>query len=80
MNGGSKPWKSVNYIESHDDFAFIDRIFSFSDNETKAFGKSDQEESLGSFQFCFSRNSMLSAGQDFMRNKKGHRTPIKMGN
>ena len=81
MNGGSKPWKSVNYIESHDDYAFIDRIFSFSDSEIQSFQeKVIRKNRLALFLILFSPGiPMLSAGQDFMRNKKGHRNTYQNG-
>ena len=81
MNGGSKPWKSVNYIESHDDYAFIDRIFSFSDSEIQSFPeKVIRKNRLALFLILFSPGiPMLSAGQDFMRNKKGHRNTYQNG-
>ena len=61
MNGGSKPWKSVNYIESHDDYAFIDRIFSFSDSEIQSFPeKVIRKNRLALFLILFSREFLCS--------------------
>lgn len=69
------PWQSIQYVESHDDYSFIDRICSNSKN-----GGTDPSD-LEVFQAKLAMVilllspgiPMLSAGQDFLRSKQGVR-------
>ena len=77
----AQPWQSINYIESHDDYSFVDRIL---DGEKKDAGKFADDlikmNRLAIFIILFSPGvPMLSAGQDFMRNKEGVRNTYKRG-
>ena len=40
----SKPWHSLNYIESHDDYAFVDRICKNEDRSLKSVSSSFNEQ------------------------------------
>ena len=75
LDSSSKPWQSINYVESHDDFSFVDRICGKKDREAEKFPSHliDQVK-LALFLVLFSPGvPMISAGQDFMRHKKGVR-------
>ena len=71
--------QSINYIESHDDYSFVDRIF---DGEKKDASKFADDiikmNRLAIFIILFPRVPMISAGQDFMRNKKGLEIPTSV--
>ena len=81
LDSHEQPWQSINYIESHDDYSFVDRIF---DGEKKDASKFADDiikmNRLAIFIILFSPGvPMISAGQDFMRNKKGVRNTYKRG-
>jgi pullulanase/glycogen debranching enzyme len=69
------PWQSIHYTESHDDYAFIDRICS----DRADGGMIPSEEAVKQAQlamfilFLSPGIPMISAGQDFLRSKKGIR-------
>ena len=69
------PWQSVQYVESHDDYSFIDRICTTSKNGGT--NPSDIEISQAKLAMVILLLSpgipMLSAGQDFLRSKQGVR-------
>ena len=77
----SYPWQSIQYCESHDDYAFIDRICS--DNDEGGLKPSD--EAIGKAQLAMAvlllspGVPMISAGQDFLRSKKGIRNTYQHG-
>ncbi len=75
------PWHSVNYIESHDDFSFVDRICQGVDIDSQKFPEDIvSKNQLALFLVLFSPGvPMISAGQDFMRHKNGHRNTYQRG-
>ena len=81
LNQNENPWQSVNYIESHDDFTFIDRLSG--GNEQDKDQVRDETAKASMFAIIIVLLSpgvpMLSAGQDFFRNKKGIRNTYRSG-
>ena len=75
------PWQSVNYLESHDDYAFIDRLCEASEwKEGKPPPGIEEKARLALGLVLFSPGiPMLSAGQDFLRGKKGVRNTYLRG-
>ena len=75
------PWQSVNYLESHDDYAFIDRLCDASDwKDGKPPGGIEEKARLAMGLVLLSPGiPMLSAGQDFLRGKKGVRNTYLRG-
>ena len=75
------PWHSVNYIESHDDFSFVDRICEGMNVDPQKFPVDIvSKNQLALFLVLFSPGvPMFSAGQDFMRHKNGHRNTYQRG-
>ena len=75
------PWQSVNYCESHDDYAFIDRICS--ENEEGGLNPNQQAISKAKLAlvvlFLSPGVPMISAGQDFLRSKRGIRNTYENG-
>lgn len=75
------PWQSINYCESHDDYAFIDRIC----NDIDQGGFTPGHDSICQAKFALTvlllspGVPMLSAGQDFLRSKKGIRNTYQNG-
>ena len=69
------PWQSINYLESHDDFSFIDRLCSSNENSGISPSKDQIEQArLAIFILLISPGiPMISAGQDFLRSKQGIR-------
>ena len=69
------PWQSVIYSESHDDFAFIDRICSSGENSgiIPSFEEVKKAELAIIISLLSPGIPMLSAGQDFLRSKRGIR-------
>jgi pullulanase len=79
--GNKYPWQSVNYLESHDDYAFIDRLCKTSERkEGKPPAEIERKARLALGLVLFSPGiPMLSAGQDFLRGKKGVRNTYLRG-
>ena len=75
------PWQSVNYLESHDDYAFVDRLCKASEwKEGKPPAGMEEKARLAIGLVLFSPGiPMLSAGQDFLRGKKGVRNTYLRG-
>ncbi len=75
------PWHSVNYIESHDDFSFVDRICQSREVSTQNFTiEIVKMNRLALFLVLFSPGvPMISAGQDFMRHKSGNCNTYQRG-
>jgi pullulanase len=75
------PWQSVNYLESHDDYAFIDRLCKASEwKDGKPPAGTEEKARLALALVLFSPGiPMLSAGQDFLRGKKGVRNTYLRG-
>ena len=75
------PWQSVNYIESHDDYSFLDRICDVNQFLGKDFPASlIARNRLALIILLLSPGiPMISAGQDFMRHKKGVRNTYLRG-
>ena len=69
------PWQSIHYTESHDDYAFIDRICSGrADGGIIPAEDAVKQAQLAMFILFISPGiPMISAGQDFLRSKKGIR-------
>lgn len=73
------PWQSVNYLESHDDYTFIDRLCS---PEEWNNGSPPQETvnraklAIGLLLLC-PGIPMLASGQDYLRSKNGVRNTYK---
>ena len=75
------PWQSVNYLESHDDYAFIDRLcqpHDYEDDKPPAEIESKVRLALG-LVLLSPGIPMLSAGQDFLRGKQGVRNTYLRG-
>jgi pullulanase/glycogen debranching enzyme len=75
------PWQSLQYIESHDDYAFIDRICSDSKTGGMYPPKNAIEQAkLAMIILLLSPGiPMISAGQDFLRSKQGIRNTYQNG-
>ena len=75
------PWQAVNYLESHDDYAFIDRLCKASEwKEGKPPAGIEEKARLALGLVLLSPGiPMLSAGQDFLRGKKGVRNTYLRG-
>ena len=75
------PWQSLQYIESHDDFAFIDRLCS--DCESGGMYPDESAASQATLAMIILLLSpgipMISAGQDFLRSKRGIRNTYQNG-
>ena len=81
LDSHAEPWQSINYIESHDDYSFVDRIFNLDKEGLEKFSDDlVKMNRLAIFIILFSPGvPMISAGQDFMRNKEGVRNTYKRG-
>jgi pullulanase/glycogen debranching enzyme len=75
------PWQSLQYIESHDDYAFIDRICRDSKTGGMHPPKNAIEQAkLAMIILLLSPGiPMISAGQDFLRSKRGIRNTYQNG-
>ena len=75
------PWQSVNYLESHDDYAFIDRLCKAGEwKDGKPPAGMEEKTRLALGLVLFSPGiPMLSVGQDFLRGKKGVRNTYLRG-
>lgn len=77
----SFPAQSVNYVESHDDFCWIDRITEQSNHDGRNPTHHDRARSHLMVAILMSSLGipMLSAGQDYLRSKHGHHNTYLMG-
>ncbi len=75
------PWQSVNYLESHDDHAFVDRLCRAADwKDGKPPAGIEEKARLAIGLALLSPGiPMLAAGQDFMRGKQGVRNTYLRG-
>ena len=75
------PWQSINYCESHDDYAFIDRICLENDEGGMNPDKVAVEKAKLALVILLLSPGvpMISAGQDFLRSKRGIRNTYKHG-
>lgn len=74
------PSQSVNYVESHDDFCWIDRITEVHGNYGFHPTATDRRRThlMASILFLSLGIPMISAGQDFLRSKQGvHNTYLR---
>ena len=75
------PWQSVQYIESHDDYTFIDRLCTdLNEGGSHPDEKTINQAKLAMILLLLSPGiPMLSAGQDFLRSKNGKRNTYQDG-
>ncbi|MBU61070.1 MAG: glycoside hydrolase family 1 [Opitutae bacterium] len=77
----ARPSQTVNYVESHDDYAFIDRLTE----RSRRNGSNPTELDIRRHRLALAvllaspGIPMLSAGQDFLRSKKGVRNTYLRG-
>ena len=71
----SWPAQSVNYLESHDDYCWIDRITENPNNDGSEPTINDKKRThlMIAILMCSLGIPMIAAGQDMLRSKKGHR-------
>ena len=71
----SWPAQSVNYLESHDDYCWIDRITENPNNDGSKPTINDKKRThlMIAILMCSLGIPMIAAGQDMLRSKKGHR-------
>lgn len=77
-----RPCQSVNYVESHDDFSFVDRLLiEASRNETDALDDEVVSRVMIAMGLLLVAPGvpMISAGQDFLRHKNGIRNTYQEG-
>ncbi len=77
----SWPAQSVNYVESHDDMCWLDRITENAGNDGDNPSARDRRRThlMVSILMMSLGIPMLSAGQDFLRSKRGHNNTYKRG-
>ena len=77
----SRPSQTVNYVESHDDYAFIDRLTERSRRNASNPTELDVRRHRLALAVLLASPGvpMLSAGQDFLRSKKGVRNTYLRG-
>ena len=75
------PWQSVNYLESHDDYAFIDRLCSPKEwqNGTPPLHTIKKAKLAIAILLLSPGIPMLASGQDFLKSKKGVRNTYQRG-
>ena len=75
------PFQSINYTESHDDYCWIDRITENEDCNGDTPTEVDRARTHLMFAVLFASLGvpMISAGQDFLRSKKGHANTYQRG-
>lgn len=75
------PVQSINYVESHDDWAWIDRITENADGNGFWPTARDRRRThlMAAILFGSLGVPMISAGQDFLRSKQGHRNTYLRG-
>ncbi len=75
------PWQSVNYLESHDDFTFLDRLSHI--QETRNILPSEKiinQAKLAMGILLLSPGiPMIASGQDFLKSKKGIQNTYQRG-
>jgi pullulanase len=75
------PAQSVNYVESHDDFCWLDRITENPDYNGE--NPTDNDIARTHIMLAILMVSigipMIAAGQDMLRSKKGHRNTYQLG-
>ncbi len=76
-----QPAQSVNYVESHDDYCWIDRITENPGRDGSAPSPKDIRRTrlMAAILFCSLGLPMISAGQDMLRSKKGVRNTYQQG-
>jgi pullulanase/glycogen debranching enzyme len=76
-----QPWQSINYLESHDDLAFIDRICSYQDwKEGRPPTKVVNQAKLAIGLLLLSPGiPMIASGQDYLRSKQGVQNTYQRG-
>ena len=75
-----KPFQSLNYLESHDDHTFIDRLILDSKNKAISSEKFlNSRKSQQEFFFVSPGIPMITAGQDWLKDKKGVRNTYQQG-
>ena len=75
------PWQSVNYLESHDDYTFIDRLCTpeeWSDGSPPQEAINRAKLAIGLL-LLSPGIPMLASGQDYLRSKNGVRNTYKRG-
>lgn len=76
------PWQSLNYLESHDDYCLVDRFRDLVDWGAEERVPDEVRRrvmlALGVL-FCAPGIPMISAGQDFLRHKRGKRNTYENG-
>lgn len=75
------PSQSVNYVESHDDFCWIDRITEQANNNGCHPTHNDRARTHLMFATLFASVGipLFSAGQDYLRSKQGNHNTYLMG-
>ena len=75
------PWQSINYLESHDDLAFIDRICSPQDwTDGKPPQRVIKQAKLAMGLLLLSPGiPMIASGQDYLRSKQGVQNTYQRG-
>ncbi|MBP52301.1 MAG: hypothetical protein CMI27_04065 [Opitutae bacterium] len=75
MNKSTYPWQAVNYIESHDDFTFVDRLCDINEFPKGIIPTEVARKSTLALSILLLSPGipMIAAGQDLLRNKKGNR-------
>lgn len=75
------PWQSIHYNESHDDYAFIDRVCNGVSNGGMHPSKTEIKEAQLAMAILLLSPGipMISAGQDFLRSKQGIRNTYQHG-
>ncbi len=75
-----KPFQSLNYLESHDDHTFIDRLILDSKNKAIYSEKISQLAKIATgILFVSPGIPMITAGQDWLKDKKGVRNTYQQG-
>ena len=75
------PWQSINYLESHDDFTFIDRLCSHEEWINGSPPEKVVKQSMIAIALLLLSPGvpMLGSGQDYLRSKKGVQNTYQRG-
>ena len=75
------PAQSVNYLESHDDYCWIDRITENPNNDGSEPTDNDRKRThlMIAILMCSLGIPMLASGQDMLRSKKGQKNTYQEG-